>query len=47
MSTQDMANLVKQLITSDKIVIFSKTTCPYCKMAKEVHTEINILLKIK
>lgn len=27
---------VKDLISSDKVVIFSKTYCPYCKLAKEV-----------
>ncbi|XP_034950201.1 glutaredoxin-C4-like isoform X2 [Chelonus insularis] len=27
---------VDQLINSDTVVIFSKTYCPYCKMAKEV-----------
>nr|KAF7416516.1 hypothetical protein H0235_011047 [Vespula pensylvanica] len=28
--------MVDQLIASDQIVIFSKTRCPYCKMAKQV-----------
>ncbi|XP_043262360.1 glutaredoxin-C4-like [Colletes gigas] len=27
---------VDQLIALDKVVIFSKTKCPYCKMAKKV-----------
>lgn len=27
---------IDQLIGSHTIVIFSKTTCPYCKMAKQV-----------
>lgn len=30
------AEFVKQAIAKDKIVIFSKTYCPYCTMAKEV-----------
>lgn len=30
------AIMVKDLINSDTVVIFSKTYCPYCKMAKEV-----------
>lgn len=35
------AIMVKDLINSDTVVIFSKTYCPYCKMAKEVcqHTD--------
>jgi hypothetical protein len=28
--------LVKELIDSDDVVIFSKTTCPFCKSAKKV-----------
>ncbi|OXU23611.1 hypothetical protein TSAR_009229 [Trichomalopsis sarcophagae] len=31
---------VDQIIASDKVVIFSKTTCPYCKMAKEVFDKL-------
>ena len=31
-----VAQLVKELINSDTVVIFSKTYCPYCNMAKEV-----------
>lgn len=27
---------VEKLIASDAVVIFSKTQCPYCKMAKQV-----------
>lgn len=27
---------VNQLIASHSIVIFSKTSCPFCKMAKQV-----------
>lgn len=28
--------LVNEAIAKDKVVIFSKTYCPYCTMAKEV-----------
>ncbi|XP_017785587.1 PREDICTED: glutaredoxin-C4-like isoform X2 [Nicrophorus vespilloides] len=30
------ATLVKEWINSDAVVIFSKTYCPYCKLAKDV-----------
>lgn len=30
------ADTVKDLISSDTVVIFSKSYCPFCKMAKEV-----------
>ncbi|CAG9788744.1 unnamed protein product [Diatraea saccharalis] len=32
---------IKSAITKDKVVIFSKTYCPYCKMAKEVFSKVN------
>ncbi|XP_076241138.1 uncharacterized protein LOC143183479 isoform X3 [Calliopsis andreniformis] len=31
---------VDQLIASDTVVIFSKTTCPYCTMAKQVFNKL-------
>ncbi|XP_076680280.1 uncharacterized protein LOC143375239 [Andrena cerasifolii] len=31
---------VNQLIASDLVVIFSKTRCPYCKMAKEIFDDL-------
>ncbi|XP_065165496.1 uncharacterized protein [Atheta coriaria] len=34
------AIMVKDLINSDTVVIFSKTYCPYCKMAKEVFDKL-------
>lgn len=30
------SKFVKEAIAKDKVVIFSKTYCPYCTMAKEV-----------
>ncbi|XP_003491196.1 glutaredoxin-C4-like [Bombus vosnesenskii] len=32
---------VHEFIGSHSIVIFSKTTCPYCKMAKQVFDKMN------
>lgn len=34
------AQMVKDLIASDTVVIFSKTYCPYCKMAKDVFNNL-------
>ncbi|XP_019880888.1 uncharacterized protein LOC109608772 isoform X2 [Aethina tumida] len=31
---------VQNTISSDKIVIFSKTYCPYCKMAKDAFDKL-------
>jgi thioredoxin-related protein len=35
-SCPSVKQLVKELIASDDVVIFSKSTCPYCKAAKKV-----------
>lgn len=32
------AQFVRDTIAKNKVAIFSKTTCPYCTMAKEVKT---------
>lgn len=37
---ENKSEMVKKLIESDEIVIFSKTYCPYCKMAKEVFDKL-------
>jgi glutaredoxin 3 len=34
------AAMVKEWVNSDSIVIFSKTYCPYCKLAKEVFEKL-------
>lgn len=35
-SSQDIQQFIKQAISQDKVVVFSKSYCPYCTMAKEV-----------
>uniref|UniRef100_A0A671NE92 Glutaredoxin domain-containing protein n=1 Tax=Sinocyclocheilus anshuiensis TaxID=1608454 RepID=A0A671NE92_9TELE len=34
------------VVSSNCVVIFSKTTCPYCKMAKNVFNEIGAAYKV-
>lgn len=44
--TEDLGSastFVQDLISKDDIVIFSKTYCPYCKMAKEVSDSRSML----
>lgn len=44
------AQLVKDLIKSDVVVIFSKSYCPYCKLAKEVssaYENITLILRFR
>ncbi|CAH1405646.1 unnamed protein product [Nezara viridula] len=36
----ETAKFVKEAINKDSVVIFSKTYCPYCKMAKEVFEKL-------
>ncbi|XP_001353483.3 glutaredoxin-C4 [Drosophila pseudoobscura] len=36
------AKFVENTIASHKVVIFSKTFCPYCKMAKEPFQKLNV-----
>ncbi|KAJ1439851.1 Thioredoxin-like superfamily [Sesbania bispinosa] len=40
-SASSVGEFVDKTITSHKIVIFSKTYCPYCKRAKAVFEELN------
>ncbi|XP_037105485.1 glutaredoxin 2 isoform X2 [Syngnathus acus] len=37
---------VHELVSQNCVVIFSKTTCPYCKMAKNVFNEIGASYKV-
>ncbi|XP_066911469.1 uncharacterized protein [Clytia hemisphaerica] len=34
MGKEQARKIVEEAITKDKVVVFSKTYCPYCKMAK-------------
>lgn len=38
-SSPEVQQLIKEAISQEKVVIFSKTYCPYCKLAKDVSTE--------
>uniref|UniRef100_A0A3Q3X874 Glutaredoxin-2, mitochondrial n=1 Tax=Mola mola TaxID=94237 RepID=A0A3Q3X874_MOLML len=37
---------VQEVVSRNCVVIFSKTTCPYCKMAKNVFNEIGATYKV-
>uniref|UniRef100_A0A9J8BTP4 Glutaredoxin-2, mitochondrial n=1 Tax=Cyprinus carpio carpio TaxID=630221 RepID=A0A9J8BTP4_CYPCA len=37
---------IQDVVSSNCVVIFSKTTCPYCKMAKNVFNEIGATYKV-
>ncbi|RID41621.1 hypothetical protein BRARA_J01571 [Brassica rapa] len=40
-SSASSSDFVKKTISSHKIVIFSKSYCPYCRRAKSVFSELN------
>ena len=42
----EKVNWVKQEVASNCVVIFSKTTCPYCRMAKRVFSDIGQQAKV-
>jgi thioredoxin-related protein len=43
---EETKQAVEKLIDSDEIVIFSKTTCPYCKSAKAVRFMFAYALRV-
>ncbi len=42
----EKAQWVKQEASSECVVIFSKTSCPYCRMAKKVFTDMGQEYKV-
>eukprot|EP00310_Coccolithus_braarudii_P019799 CAMPEP_0183334222 /NCGR_PEP_ID=MMETSP0164_2-20130417/2887_1 /TAXON_ID=221442 /ORGANISM="Coccolithus pelagicus ssp braarudi, Strain PLY182g" /LENGTH=106 /DNA_ID=CAMNT_0025503319 /DNA_START=66 /DNA_END=386 /DNA_ORIENTATION=+ len=39
MAAQDAGSLVEKLVEEHAVMVFSKSYCPYCKLAKEVLTK--------
>ncbi|XP_068581201.1 glutaredoxin 2 isoform X2 [Cebidichthys violaceus] len=46
LSSTSCVQYVKEMVSQNCVVIFSKTTCPYCKMAKNVFSEIGATYKV-
>ncbi|XP_066548723.1 glutaredoxin 2 isoform X2 [Amia ocellicauda] len=44
--TQAHSKFVQDVVSHNCVVIFSKTTCPYCRMAKNVFNEIGAAYKV-
>ncbi|XP_063282258.1 glutaredoxin 2 [Pelobates fuscus] len=42
----DIIKMVKETVSENCVVIFSKTSCPYCQMAKEAFNDLNINYKV-
>ncbi|KAJ7986432.1 hypothetical protein DPEC_G00339830 [Dallia pectoralis] len=45
-STEACGRFLQDVVSHNCIVIFSKTTCPYCKLAKNVFNEIGATYKV-
>ncbi|MCJ8738000.1 hypothetical protein PDJAM_G00030590 [Pangasius djambal] len=45
-SNQAYTQLIQDVVSHNCVVIFSKTTCPYCKMAKDVFNQIGATYKV-
>ncbi|XP_034438946.1 glutaredoxin 2 isoform X1 [Hippoglossus hippoglossus] len=46
LSSTSCVQYVQEVVTQNCVVIFSKSTCPYCKMAKNVFNEIGANYKV-
>jgi len=46
LSSPSFTQYVQEVVSHNCVVIFSKTTCPYCKMAKNVFNEIGATYKV-
>ncbi|XP_066286515.1 uncharacterized protein [Branchiostoma lanceolatum] len=42
MAASSVRCLVKSLISSHRVMVFSKSTCPFCMMAKDVLSEAGV-----
>ncbi|XP_009080205.1 PREDICTED: glutaredoxin 2 [Acanthisitta chloris] len=42
LSNDAAVNQIQDIISDNCVVIFSKTTCPYCKMAKNLFEGLNV-----
>ncbi|KAG7220044.1 hypothetical protein INR49_018461, partial [Caranx melampygus] len=45
-TTSPLCLIFQEVVSQNCVVIFSKTTCPYCKMAKNVFNEIGATYKV-
>ncbi|KAL0821798.1 hypothetical protein ABMA28_005210 [Loxostege sticticalis] len=45
-SSGDLQQFIKTAISQDKVVVFSKSYCPYCKMAKDVFSKVKQPIKV-
>ncbi|XP_061859984.1 glutaredoxin 2 isoform X2 [Colius striatus] len=42
LSNDAVANQIQEIVSGNCVVIFSKTTCPYCRIAKKLFEDMNV-----
>ncbi|CAG9111910.1 hypothetical protein JYU34_001670 [Plutella xylostella] len=45
-SSAEIQHFIKEAIAGDKVVVFSKSYCPYCKLAKDVFSKVKQPIKV-
>ncbi|XP_023942642.2 uncharacterized protein LOC112049106 [Bicyclus anynana] len=45
-NSTEIIQFIKYTISQDKVVVFSKTYCPYCHLAKEVFGKVKQPIKV-
>ncbi|CAG4952032.1 glutaredoxin-C4-like [Colias croceus] len=42
----ELQQFIKNAVAQDKVVVFSKSYCPYCKLAKDVFSKVKQPIKV-
>jgi len=45
-SLADSRQFISRLVRQNCVVIFSTTTCPYCRVAKDMFTRLDVSVKV-
>jgi len=45
-SSFESREFIRRLVRQNCVVIFSTTTCPYCRVAKDVFTKLDVKVKV-
>jgi len=45
-SSFEARQFIKHLVRQNCVVIFSTTTCPYCRLAKDLFTRLDVSVKV-
>ncbi|XP_072944986.1 uncharacterized protein [Epargyreus clarus] len=45
-NSTDIQQFIKDAVSQEKVVVFSKSYCPYCKLAKDVFNKVKQPIKV-